>query len=100
MHTEDEPTRIEVPPKPQQIFLKTVPPTIGRVELEAFFGQEKGFEYLALTEPRVKLSYLMHSWAQFGEGVDLAGVVGRLDGQKVSCAFSILMRLFGSGRHR
>lgn len=73
-----------MPPKPKQVFVKTVPPTIGRAELEAFFSQVKGFEYLALTEPSVKKAFHRVAWAQFGEGVDIADAVGQLDGKKVS----------------
>lgn len=85
---EDEPARIEVPPKPKQVFVKTVPPTIGRTELEAFFGKVKGFEYLALTEPSVKKQFHRVAWAQFAEGVDVGEVVGKLDGQKVGTLLS------------
>ena len=90
---------MEVAPKDRQIFVKTVPPTVSRKELEGvniidarskrvliclkMFSQVEGFEYIALTDPAAKKSFHRVAWAQFANSVDVEAVVRRLDGQKV-----------------
>lgn len=101
----EEAARVEVAPKERQVFVKTVPPTISRKELEAvrrgltcvrnstdigqLFAQEEGFEYLALAEPSAKKAFHRVAWAQFADGVDVEKVVERLDNSKVSLRFHL-----------
>ena len=80
----DDPLRIEVAPAERQVFVKTVPPSTGRQELEDLFDQVDKFDYLALTEPFPKKAFHRVAWAQFGEGVDPLDVVKRLDESRVS----------------
>ena len=95
---DDDPLRVEVPPAQRQVFVKTVPPSTGRKELEevctAFrpfghsadiqlFRKVEGFQYLALTEPAVKKSFHRVGWAQFAPGVEVQDVVSKLDNSRV-----------------
>ncbi|RXK40727.1 hypothetical protein M231_01979 [Tremella mesenterica] len=80
---QDDAMRMEVAPKERQIFVKTVPPSSSRRELEELFAQCEGFQYLALTEPQIKKSFHRVAWAQFAEGVDVKEVVDKLDGSKL-----------------
>ena len=79
----DDPLRVEVPPAERQVFVKTVPPSTSRKDLEDLFGQVEGFQYLAVTEPFAKKAFHRVAWAQFAEGVDPEEVVKKLDGSKI-----------------
>ncbi|ORX34935.1 hypothetical protein BD324DRAFT_633296 [Kockovaella imperatae] len=75
--------RLEIPPSERQVFVKTVPPSTSRKELEDLFGKVEGFQYLALTEPFMKKQFHRVAWAQFADGVDPQDVVNKLDGSKI-----------------
>ena len=94
----DDPLRTEVAPKHNQVFIKTVPPSTSRQDLEGvsvllrfhtiahtvqLFSSTEGFQYLALTEPSTKKAFHRVGWAQFATGVDVEEIVKKLDGSKV-----------------
>ncbi|KAL1408935.1 hypothetical protein Q8F55_005749 [Vanrija albida] len=78
-----DPLRIEVPPRPGQVFVKTVPPSTSRPDLEGVFAAHPGFQWLALSEPSAKKSFHRVGWAQYEEGVDVEEAVKAIDGSKV-----------------
>jgi hypothetical protein len=78
-----DPLRIEVPPRPGQVFVKTVPPSTKRQDLESIFAKHPGFQWLALSEPSSKRSFHRVGWAQYEDGVDVNEVVNTIDGSKV-----------------
>lgn len=80
-----DPLRIEVPPRPGQVFVKTVPPTTKRKDLEGIFAKHPGFQWLALSEPSVKRSFHRVGWAQYEEGVKVDEAVATIDSSKVGC---------------
>lgn len=78
-----DPLRIEVPPRPGQVFVKTVPPSTRRKDLEEVFTKHPGFQWLALSEPSAKRSFHRVGWAQYEEGVNVQEVVSTVDSSKV-----------------
>jgi len=66
------------------VFVKTVPPSTRRKDLEAIFAKHPGFQWLALSEPSSKRSFHRVGWAQYEEGVDVNEAVATIDGSKVS----------------
>ncbi|ORY30788.1 hypothetical protein BCR39DRAFT_528324 [Naematelia encephala] len=76
-------SRIEISPKANSVFIKTVPPNATRKSLEELFAKHDGFQYLALTEPAMKKGFHRVGWAQFADGVDVAEVVKSLDESNV-----------------
>ncbi|KAL7420146.1 hypothetical protein Q5752_005112 [Cryptotrichosporon argae] len=75
--------RVEIDAPSGQVFVKTVPPTTRRVDLEKLFGKAKGFQWLALSDPSVKKAFHRVGWAQYAEGTDPEMVVRAVDGQKI-----------------
>jgi len=99
--TQDNSNRAEAPAQRGQIFVKTVPPSTNRADLEEvrlvtpspslrpvvtiqMFSQIKGFQHLAITEPSIKKQFYRVAWAQFTEDTDLEDVLRRLNNTKVS----------------
>ncbi|BEJ09479.1 hypothetical protein CcaverHIS641_0603940 [Cutaneotrichosporon cavernicola] len=78
-----DPLRMVVPPRPGQVFVKTVPPNTKRKDLEGIFAKASGFQWLALSEPSMKRSFHRVGWAQYEEGVKVEEVVDTIDGSKV-----------------
>ncbi|KAJ9103981.1 hypothetical protein QFC21_002444 [Naganishia friedmannii] len=74
---------VELPPPRNQIFIKTIPPNIGRHALEAFLPSQPGFDYLAMTEPFLKKGCHRAGYIQFKENVDIDHVVAAIDRTEV-----------------
>lgn len=105
---------VEVPPPPNQIFIKSIPPTIGRHALEAvsltgsfrmmmvslisitrqFLPSQPGFDHLAMSEPFLKKGCHRVGYVQFKEGTDVRNVLNAIDRTEVSIpASSMVQRL-------
>ncbi|TIA92317.1 hypothetical protein E3P99_00631 [Wallemia hederae] len=59
------------PPKNPQLFIKSIPPAIGRSTLEEYFGKLEGFDYLALSDPQAIKRYHRTGWVNYKPGVDM-----------------------------
>lgn len=81
-----DPLRISVPPRPGQVFVKTVPPSTKRKDLEEVFEKHAGFQWLALSEPSVKRAFHRVGWAQYAEGIEVEQVVKTVDSSRVGAA--------------
>ncbi len=86
-----DPLRMVVPPRPGQVFVKTVPPNTRRKDLEGVFAKHSGFQWLALSEPSMKRSFHRVGWAQYEEGIKVEEVVNTIDGSKVGCHTRLLL---------
>lgn len=78
-----DPLRIEVPPRPGQVFVKTVPPSTRRTDLEGVFAKHPGFQWLALSDPSAKRGFHRVGWAQYEEGVNVEDAVATIDSSKI-----------------
>lgn len=78
-----DPLRVEIPPRPGQVFVKTVPPSTRRKDLEGIFAKQPGFQWLALSEPSSKRSFHRVGWAQYEDGINVTEAVTTIDGSKV-----------------
>ncbi|GHJ83982.1 hypothetical protein NliqN6_0384 [Naganishia liquefaciens] len=74
---------VELPAPANQIFIKSIPPNIGRHALEAFLPSQPGFEYLAMSEPYLKKGCHRVGYVQFKEGTDVRGVLNAIDRTEV-----------------
>lgn len=74
---------VSVEPEGNQIMIRTIPPDIGRVKLEAVIKDIPGFVYLALGDPMQKRSYYRAGWIRFTEDADIAKVLTTLSEQKI-----------------
>ncbi|TIA80398.1 hypothetical protein E3P77_02387 [Wallemia ichthyophaga] len=59
------------PPNHPQLFIKSIPPAIGRSKLESYFSQLDGFDYLALSDPQAVKRYHRTGWVSYKQGIDL-----------------------------
>lgn len=59
------------PPSNPQLFIKSIPPAIGRSKLEDYFGKLDGFDYLALSDPQAIKRYHRTGWVNYKDGVDI-----------------------------
>lgn len=72
-----------MPPRPGQVFVKTVPPSTRRVDLEGVFAKHPGFQWLALSDPSAKRGFHRVGWAQYEEGVNVEEAVNTIDSSKI-----------------
>ena len=78
-------TSITLPPPKNQVFIKTIPPDIGRVKLQSILKDIEGFHHLALSEPLPSKRYHRIGWIKFNDGVDIDHLLEtKLNGLKVS----------------
>jgi len=73
-----------IPADPNLLFFLAIPPDQPRKELERILRKEEGFQYLALAEPNALKHNMRVGWARFDDGVDISGMVNRLNPIHVS----------------
>ncbi|KAI5122188.1 hypothetical protein M0805_007085 [Coniferiporia weirii] len=74
---------ISVMPEGNQVMIRTIPPDIGRVKLEAAIKDIAGFVYLALGDPMQKRNYYRAGWIRFTEYADMPKILATLGEKKI-----------------
>ncbi|RKP35159.1 hypothetical protein BJ085DRAFT_14053 [Dimargaris cristalligena] len=65
------------------LFIKTIPPSIGRQRLEEFCSTVPGFQYLALTEANPTKKFHRFGWVKFSPNTDMDTAHQQLDRAKI-----------------
>jgi len=65
------------------LFIKSVPPTIGKTDLIALFGAIEGFQVLSLSEPMKFKNFHRLGWVIYDTPEHCAKAVGELNGRRL-----------------
>lgn len=78
-----EKDEVSVLPEGNQVMIRTIPPDIGRVKLEAVLKEYNSFVYLALGDPMQKRNYYRAGWIKFDEHADMQNILSTLGEKKI-----------------
>ncbi|KAL5508542.1 hypothetical protein ACEPAH_6161 [Sanghuangporus vaninii] len=78
-----EKDEVSVVPEGNQVMIRTIPPDIGRVKLEAVLKEYSSFVYLALGDPMQKRNYYRAGWIKFDEHADMQNILSTLGEKKI-----------------
>ncbi|ETW84534.1 hypothetical protein HETIRDRAFT_35037 [Heterobasidion irregulare TC 32-1] len=74
---------MSVLPEGNQVMIRTIPPDIGRVKLEAALENIPGYVYLALGDPLQKRNYYRAGWLKFRDDADMPAAMSDLNEKKI-----------------
>lgn len=81
--TIDDRELCHIPPSRKQIFIRALPVTATRTQLEVMLKAAGKFEYLAIGEPIQKKAFHRAAWGQYSQDEDMALVVGEVNDKKI-----------------
>ncbi|KAG8759946.1 hypothetical protein FRC14_004499 [Serendipita sp. 396] len=72
-----------IPHKGHQVMIKSIPPEIGRLQLEPVVDKLSGVASLALGEPVARRSYYRSAWIEFNTEKEAREAMDKLSGQEI-----------------
>ncbi|TFK99084.1 hypothetical protein BDV98DRAFT_532986 [Pterulicium gracile] len=74
---------VSVEPEGNTVMIRTIPPDIGRVKLEAACSSVPGFMYLALGDPLQKRNFYRAGWIRLADDTDMSFAMTELAEKKI-----------------
>ena len=68
---------------PNTLFIKNVPPFLGRMQLTELFETIPGFKLLMLSDPNPAKRFARYGWIKFEEGTDVSEIMQKLNYTKL-----------------
>jgi hypothetical protein len=68
---------------PDTLFIKNVPPFIGRLQLMELFQSIPGFKLLMLSDPNPMKRFSRYGWIKFEEGTNIEDIIRRINYTKI-----------------